>query len=251
MHTLAAFYESLNEAGAATDVAAVIDQHIRVEGDNIIVPPVYNKMFGATAISGTNPVRTELHSPSIDQLHPYQISPINAVLVPTGNEVHDLHPESLLVLEPNEQLSCQNTGTPGGAELHGAVIYLTDKEINPVRGRFTSLRFQVTVTMVAGVWCFAPINLIDRLPVDRYTIVGARLVCVAAIAARFVIPGVLPRPGFPCSANVSVPIIDMFRNGKLGVWAEFDQLNLPDIELLGAAAPGAATYEGVMDVIVK
>lgn len=249
MLDVVAFLENIDEAGVLDNLTGCVDQHYRVDGDNIVVTPNYNKIFGKTAYTGTTGTQAQLVSPSLRGTNPVEIQPINQVLVPTGSDHHDIHPNVLIELEPGEQLQGQVNANPAAAEYHSIGVFLTDKEINPYRGSFVQVAYNTTLAIVANVWNYGDLLFPDNLPQGNWMIIGARLICAQGTVARFILNGFWHRPGFIPSADEDFPHHDWFRHGKLGEWGRFHTDYPPAIEVLGCAAAGSATYYGMLDLV--
>jgi len=249
MILLVAFSESIDEAAAYANIAAVPDDYLDTSGDLIRIPEGVNKIFGKVAYVGTTGTRVRLSCPSLRQFQNLYVTPVNQVLVPTGHDVIDIHPESLIPLEATENLECEVYADPAAAEQHTIGVWLTDKDISPVRGDIRPVPFSVTMAIVAGVWNTGSITLEEELPKGAYELVGGRIECVVGTLGRFILPKSMDRPGFVLSADEDFRQNDIFRYGRLGVWGSFDNISLPKAEILGAAATGSATYQGIMDVI--
>lgn len=250
MHDTIAFSESQDEAGAEANVAGVDDQHIHVSGDDIVVSQ-NNNIIGAFACAGSTASRVRLISPSLRRLNTYNIDPVILALLPGSFTGFMTHPGNPIQLDINESLNAAITADPAAAEQQSVVVFVAPGAVNPVQGKITPVRYSVTVTLVAGAWAFAQINLVDDLPTGTYTVVGASLVVAAGVAFRFVPVGASHRPGAPCKNTVANFTPREFRFGGLGAWFDFPTVQLPGIEVLADEAATSATYFGTMDVIVK
>lgn len=247
-HTIVSFSESLDPAGAEVFLAAVPDQQVRTEGDDLVVPNI-NNVIGAYACLGTTGVLAKLVSPKLRRENPYQISKTFLGLVAAGSSYFGMHPQSPIPLDINESLNAQVNADPAAAEQLSVVVFMAPGQVNPVQGNLISVRFSATVALVAGQYAFANIDLVDELPVGNYNIVGGDMIIPNGVAFRFVPVGDALRPGAPTRGTVGDEQDMVFRRGNLGVWTSFNTTQLPSIEVLGAAATGSTQYFGTMDVI--
>lgn len=248
MHTTVAFSEALDEAGVFANLAAVPDQHIRTQGDFIYVGS-QNKIIGELAAVGALGDLCRLVSPSIRRINPFYIECVELAIDPAGDVFNVFHPNAQIPLDPNEGLECESNANPAAAEQHTAVVFLSDGNVNPVTGDIRSVRFVINVAQVAGAWAMSEIVLQDDIPVGNYQVVGASMVVDGANAFRFIPIGGSHRPGGIPSPDQESAVPFYQRYGRLGVWFTFNSVQLPAVEVLGAAAAGAADYEGIMDVI--
>lgn len=249
MHTVVAFSESQDAAGAEVNVAGVPDQEIRVSGDEVVVPADFNQIIGACACIGSTGTRAKLVSPSLRRVNPYEIAPFHLAIYPGDRGINVIHPESPIPLSMNESLECVITADPAAAEQETVMVFLSQGQVSPVRGNIRPVRFSVTGTLTAGTWNFLSIAFIDDLPVGNYKVVGAQLIADECVGFRFVPVGAGFRPGAPAYPTADCDFDPKFRMGNLGEWFSFNTTQPPSIELLGSAAEASDTYYGVMDVI--
>jgi hypothetical protein len=250
MHTLIGYAESIDEAGAYANIAAVPDQHMSVNGDYIVVPKQMNSIVATMVYGGTLITNAKLEVPSLEQYGPHIMAPVNQVIIPTGNDVMNFHPHAPVELEPTEYLQCLLKANPDPAEVHSVAVWLAGGEVQPVKGRMRQIGFSVTLAIVAATWNTANVVLSQNMPAGEYTIVGARLECVNGIVARFIHSSSYWRPGFPCSADEDFKAHDRFRYGNFGDFVKFQHDALPQLQILGTAADGGSTYYGVLDILV-
>lgn len=249
MFHLAAYSQSQDQGGVLLPVAPVIDQSLRIQGNDIIVPDTMNQLFGAGAMIGTTGERAQLISPSLRTTQPYDIRPVDLLLIPTGYNPMYLHESSPLTLDVNEGLDCNVLANPAAAEQQTVLVWLGDGKLSPKNGYIIKTRFTITVAQLAGAWNNTTITFPDALPVGNYSCVGAALIAAGAVAFRFVPVGGKWRPGAPCSQTISDKQDEKFRNGALGEWFQFSQIQPPSVDIIGSAAAASATYTGVMDLI--
>ena len=248
MHTVVAYSESITPDGSEVNIAAVEDQHMKTSGDEITIAE-YNRIIGSVLCGGSTVSRGKLITPSLRGLNPYDINPLVAALFPTGLYNYNMHPGSPIPLQMNESMEAFVTAATASASQLSAVVFLTSGDISQFRGNIAKVRFSFTVTKTAGSWKYANVTFIDDLPVANYDVVGADVVCAAAVAFRFVPVGGGARPGAPARNAVDSPIDPVFRNGNLGVWFSFNTVQLPGIEILASASASSATFYGTMDLV--
>lgn len=251
MHTLVAYSESQDAAGAEVNVAAVADQEVRTQNDEVIVPAGYDQLIGALACIGSTGTRAKLVSPSLRRVNPYEIFETELALFSSGRENFGIHPENPIALSVNESLEALLVADPASAEQQTIVAFLAPGAISKLQGNSRPVRFSVTATLVAGSWVFGNITFIDDLPVGNYQVIGGALIAATGVAWRFVPVGGSHRPGAPCYQAKNNPQDPMFRNGNMGSWFSFNTTQPPAVEILSSAAASSATYYGVMDVLAQ
>lgn len=248
MH-LIAYQQSIDEGNVLSFLTPVPDPSVRVQGNDVVVPQDVASIIGAEAFLGTLGVYGFLLSPSLRRISPYKISPIVGGLVPAATSRRYMHPASPIKLDYNEALNAQSLADPAAAEVHTVLVHLADKSPSQLNGNIVKVRFTVTTLVTAGQWVNAAITFPNLLPTGIYSVVGASLVGAGIIAARWYPVGGKWRPGFPVMQSASGQEDEIFRNGALGEWFQFDEVQPPTLDLLASANAGSATYEGVLDVI--
>jgi len=250
MHDVVAFSESQDLAAAEGNVAGVPDDHITVNGDDIVVGP-NNMIIGALACVGTNGTRARIVSPSLRRVNTLDIRPLTLALFAGDIAGFRMFPTSPIALETYESMQCLFTADPAAAEQETCVLFTAPGAIAPISGKIYPVRFSWTRALLAGQWANSGINLIDDLPNGNYTVVGASLVAATGIAFRFVPVGAASRPGGIVQQTVDNMQHPAFRFGGLGAWFDFNTVMLPSMDVIASAAAGAATYFGTMDVMAK
>jgi len=251
MHTIAAWSQSVNPAGAFTKINAVTDQHIKVSGTKIYVP-AFNQIIGALACAGaTAPGEVRITSPSLRRVNPFYVTPVDNALVPISPPAGRFFADSPIPLDVNESLECECSSTPGAVAQLSFVVALANGAVPPVSGLIYTADCNITVTLVAGAWAYSEITFPDDLPIANYDVVGARLQCAAGVAFRLIPVGAALRPGGWCVASVQAIDALFQRCGGLGVWCSFNTVSPPGVEVLSSAAAGSATYELYLDLIKR
>lgn len=251
MWTTVAFSESVATATTWTKVAAVPDQHIKTSGDSVYVSQ-YNRLLGGYACIDGAGLGARFVSPSIRRMAPVEISPITGALLPVSPIKTSIDPNSSIILEIDEQLEAEFYGTVGATVQNGIVAWLADSEITPVRGQIFTVRAQITLAIVAGVWTYSVLSFVSDLPVGTYDIVGFDVVAGEGMIARLVPVGGTNRPGVPVRQDVDDIILDnRFRYGNMGVFCTFPHNNVPGVEVFGLTPEASDTYECLVDLIQR
>ena len=197
MFHLAAFYESLDPAGALTNIAAVQDQSLNVSGDDLTVPAGIPFLMGAAALTAAASfVRAQFQAPSLQTLAYADVSRLVNAVVFGGIPEMDFYASAPRRLAGDEDMQFLIQSTPGGgAEAHYGLAWLSDGPVTPVNGEIFTLRATGTAALAAGSWANTSITLGSTLPVGQYDIVGFRAVGTNLVAARLAFVGGGFRPG--------------------------------------------------------
>lgn len=250
MFTTIAHSESLDAGAAFTRIAAVPDNHMRTDGDGIVIGE-FNRLIGGYACCGATVTEVRYQSPSLRRHNPCYIRPLELAITPAGIPVHGVDPAVSIPLDTNEMLEVEENGDPAAAEQVSVATFLGTGQITPVNGKIITVNFTITLAQVVSSWQFSEITFPDELPVGDYEIVGAEFVISGGVVARFVPKGEIHRPGAPVVAAGNFGANTPFRFGKMGTWMRFNTIRPPGVEVLGSVAAGSATYQCYMDVIPK
>jgi hypothetical protein len=251
MFTTVAYSENIATTDAWQKVTAVPDQHIKITGDSVYISG-YNRYIGALAVLGTHALGGRLVSPSIRRFAPSEISPISIVLITTDPVEMDINLNRMITLDIDEQLELEFYGTAVAAQQLGAAVWLADAEITPVKGQIFTVRGSIVLAGAAGAWEYSALSLAEDLPVGSYDIVGFDVVAANGVAARLVPVGANHRPGVPVRQTIDAVIPNnIFRHGKMGVFASFPHNNIPGVEVFSNTAIAGATYQVLLDLIKR
>lgn len=237
MH-FAAYYESIDPAGAYAPLAAVQDPAINTRGDDIRVASEIPFIFCAAGLTAAATFTSaQLRSPSLRTLNNMFVRPlVNAVTFGDPPEVLPF-PANPRGMVPAEDVQFWVDSTPGaGAEAHYGLVWFCDGPLAPVNGEIFSVGATSASALAAGTWVNSNLTFDQALPSGSYQVVGMRAEGANLVGARLVFPGggnEAFRPGVPGSTSAFVVDNDMFRKGMLGVFGTFDQDNPPTIDCLG------------------
>lgn len=251
MFTLVGWSENQATGGVLTPVAALEDPHVRVEGDNVIVPEL-TALIGAFA-TGVSITRAQLRSPSMRRMFNHEVMPINRnPEEPKSPLTLAMWPASPIILVKDEALSADVAEDSGGADTEDVFAWLADGAVAPVAGEIFSLQVSSAVTLVPNAWTNGALTFDQQLPVGSYQIVGASFQSANLIAFRFVFAGFLWRPGGVARDTNAGGLVTFAdppgqRRGGWGVWGQFAHNTPPTVDFMSA---GADTSEvGVLDLI--
>ena len=238
MFHLAGYYESIDPAGAYAPIAAMDDQAISTDGDNIRISSSLPYIGGASfATAAAVLTDAQFRAPSLRTLNNLEIRPlVNAVTFgdPPQPMMFPRNPRSMT---PAEDLQCWVDSTPGaGAEAHYGLVWMTDGPLAQATGEMFTVGASSAATLVAGTWVNSNITFNQTLPSGQYEILGMRAEGTNLLAGRLVFVGGGAsswRPGVP-AVNVNTDLDpEYFRFGGMGSYGTFDQDNPPSVELVG------------------
>lgn len=248
MFTTVCYSESQDAAAAEVNMAAVVDESIKVTGDNIYIPKS-KFVVGLAGFIGTTGTYAKLSSPSLKAVNPLHVATPNLVLVPGAGLDETFFPDNPVELTENEPVQFKFYADPAAAEQGSAVLFLTEGAITPVKGKTYCVRATVTLALVAGAWAYSELTFIDELPTGYYKCVGAKVVAATAVAFRFVPIGYYERPGGLVAQTAGVRDPYHQRYGRLGEWFQFNTVQPPGLQIMSSAAAASATYNVYVDII--
>jgi hypothetical protein len=244
--TLVGYSESQDSA-TLVNIAALADPHVRVEGDNIIIPTDVRQLVGYYAL-GPNATRARLVSPTLRRISNIEIKPLDQAAEPTIVPfVHDLR-RTPIALDPADFLTAEMAEDAACAASRVTVlVWLADAPIEPIAGDMRSVRVTNATTLVASTWVNGALTFAEQLPAGRYAVVGAHFIGAGLQAFRFVFPGGTWRPGGLGFDDDGDQVAPMFRYGAMGSWGEFEHDAPPTVDFLSISAD--TSQVGTIDII--
>jgi hypothetical protein len=233
--TLVGWSEAQSYGAILAKIAAIADPHVRVEGNNIVVPSL-NKLAGILGI-GAYISDLQLDAPSLRRTALQDISKLCIAAEPTvPTPWEDLFekPRTLDVAEPLSA-AVSNSATASTTRV-SVLAFLSDGKIEPVPGEIFTVRASAGATLTPYTWTNAALTFRQTLPAGKYAVVGMRAQSDGLIAARLVFPGSPWRPGCIGFDTMSDVDVDRFRMGKAGVWGIFDHVAPPTVDFLSSSA---------------
>jgi hypothetical protein len=246
-HT-AAFWESIDHAGALGEIAAAAgEQVLFVTGDDIRVPDDVSQLVAAAPVLALGANEGRLVSPSLRRIVNPQLVPINSltdgnVEPQTPHVVHDWR-RNPIPLSPGESLNALCDCNSTAAADQSIVVWLADGPITPVEGvPIYPVRCTGAATLVAGAWTNGALTFAQDLPSGRYAVVGFRAQGATLVAARLVFRGGSARPGVLGTDVESDDDWAGFRYGQFGIFGEFDANTPPTFDALANDADTAQEF---------
>lgn len=250
---LAAFWESIDPAGAAANLAAAAgEQVLFTTGDEIRVPDDTNQIVAIAAMIASGGNFAQLIAPSLRDIANIDIVPLNSltdgnVEPATPAIVHDYR-ESPIPLEVGESLTVQTDSNPTAAADQSVLVWLADGPIAPVVGQpIYSVRCTGAITAGVGAWTNGALTFGQTLGVGNYAVVGFRAQGATLVGARLVFRGSGVRPGVIGTDVESDDTNSLFRRGHFGIFGEFHSTVPPTVDVLCNDADTAQEF--VIDLV--
>ena len=238
--SLICYSESQDTSGSLTNVAALTDPHIRVIGDDVVVPDDINYLAAAYAV-GASLTRASVVSPSIRRRYPHEVTPLDANTNPSSQFVFQPL-SSPIQLDGGEALNFQVAENGAGAVRDSGLVWLSDGPFAPVTGsEVFTIRATGSTTLSAFAWTNCALTFNDTLPAGEYAVVGLQAASAGGIAARLVFTGSPWRPGVICTTTSTVVGNPLFRYGNMGVFGTFAHNTPPTVDFLSSSADTSET----------
>jgi len=240
--TMIAYSESQDSA-TLVNVAALVDPHVRVVGDDIVVPSGLPYVGGVYAI-GADITRAQLVSPSIRRRYPLEVTPIEIAAEPSDPVKYTPYFASPIALDEDEALNFQAAENNASAGRCTGVVWLCDGATSPITGsEMFTIRATNATTLATFAWTNGALTFGDTLPAGTYAVVGMRASSAGLIAARLVFSQYPYRPGCIGSDTLGELGVPIFRMGGLGIWGEFQHNTPPTVDFLSISADTSQTVD--------
>lgn len=234
MFHLAAWYESIDPAGALVPIAGVPEQAITVQGDDIRVPKSLPFILGKAALENdASAAQAQIQSPSLRMLTNLDVEPIVAAAVFGSPPEVLFHPESPIPVTADESLNFAVNSDPAVAAAHYGLVWLGDGPQPPATGQMFTVRAVGAIQQAVGVWTNGNLTFGQTLPAGRYQVVGMRARSADGVACRLVFQEMTARPGVACVNAIGDLDPKSFRYGRGGIFGEFDHTNPPTLDVIG------------------
>lgn len=241
MFTLVGFFENTYNS-ALNNIAALTDTKYTTSGDDFEVPPNFVNLIAAYVVGATI-TRARLSSPSMLKRAPMELAPVDATAEPISRPPLINMVANPFKLTAAESLNALTTNSATAGDDQQVFVWLADGKITPVTDKeIFSMRATGTTTATADNWKNATMVLDSDLEPGTYAVVGFRAQGATMIAARLIFTKDDARPGVIGHDAITDVDEDLFRNGRLGIWGEFEHRTPPKVEIFCAAADTAQTY---------
>lgn len=243
MQHLAGWFEDVDQAAAAADIAAIPDEAVTVQGDFVRCPDALPNLLGAACITiATTFTRARVESPTLRTLANFDILPVNRIATPEVNPAIAWLGPNPQPLTAGEDISFNtNTDHAAAIEIYGAV-WFGDGPVAAINGAIFTVRCTAAIVQVDGVWTNGAITFTQDLPVGTYDVVGLRVQAAGLVLARLVFVGLPFRPGVLGAITPAALDVPSARYGRGGLLGTFAQRNPPTLDVVGVTGTAQEVY---------
>lgn len=201
MWHLAAFFKAIGQT-ALTDIPAIQDDILTIQNGHFLLGA--NMNVGAAYVGSATLSRARLNSPTVRQMNPSYIHPINVALLPINDPPVQVFPPGFLALMAQEELQMEATsGLAMGTENLYGLAWLYTQLTQVGNGDIHWCRLTSVGPAVASVWQSIQYNFETGLPPGEYAMVSSFCGCATGVAHRWIFDNQYFRPGFLSFANSS------------------------------------------------
>ncbi len=244
---LAAWQQSVDEAGAFTAITAVPDPVLTVLGTTVQVPTLNRVVALAAGVETTVAQQARLTAPSRRILALQRIAPTqgNAAAASLPSDPHHLVDlaDTPILMVVGEQAAIELNANPAAAQIQWGLVWFSDGPLVPSTGNYFTIRADSAQLLVANQWTNGAIVFSENLPRGRYRVVGLRAQSAGLVAARLVFVGTGSqgpwRPGVMGTNTDRHLEYPGFRYGLWGPFGEFEDTDTPTVDFLSTAADAA------------
>lgn len=246
MFTLVGYTANVETNNQLTYITPLADQHVRVEGNNIIVPSAFSNLASVYAL-GASITGARVESPSLRRVLLRDVAVYDKATVPVYvPSLEDMFTNPM-GLDPTEPLRFLAREDAAGASRLTGLIWLADGPLTPVGGDIYTVRATAAGVNAPYVWTNVPLDIDQTIPAGTYQVVGLAAYTDNVIAARLVFVGESQRPGCLGAASPAGGPTTLFRRGNLGIWGEFEHSQPPTVDVLTAGVVSA--FEFYLDLV--
>lgn len=235
MLTTIAYSANVDTGGNLAYLPGIPDQHVRVEGINIVVPEGMNNLLGVYFI-GPNITQARVESPSLRRTVLLDVSTLERSATPQDIPRYLTFFYNPIPLDNFEILRVLAAEDAAGGSQMTAILWIGDGAQSPTGGEIYTVEARSSVTLVPFQWTPAAVSFTQTLPAGTYQVVGFQAQSAGLIAARLVFVGGTWRPGVIGRTSPFQPNLEYFRRGALGVLGEFRHDQPPVVEYLSSSA---------------
>lgn len=231
---LAAYRGSVGAGLSDVDIAAVQDNQLTIANNHFVLPEKMRLAFAAGF--GTNLSRLLLNTPKMRYVGLPSLVPINiTATVPSPPNLVDLTDKNMWV-DKVDEIAVQASSTDAGAQTMTAIMAFQPAFKQPQQLQVWRIRATAAITAVAGSWTAGSMTLQQTIPRGTYAVIGMDIVGTNLLAGRLSFAGGSWRPGVIARNAVGSVPHPMMQSLAMGVFGEFDSINLPVLEILSGGA---------------
>lgn len=244
------FYtEVVNAGDTDNDITAVADPQLTQQNGHHL--PNRDTLLLAGYALGTSMTQVRVETPKLREMINPNLAPVERAAVPPDEPNVMFFRDYELALRGGEEIAVKASNNLGAATEQATIIlWIGDRPTSPSPASIWTLRCTYSITGVLNGFANGALTFTQTLPTGRYEVVGMHVFGTALVAARLILPGFSHRPGVIAGATAGLNTSKGFRRGEMGVFGEFTNVALPQLEIFTNAA-GVSTGDCYLDLIPR
>lgn len=228
------------------DLPAVTDSYFTIQNGHFLPQRAMSILFAAAM--GTLLTRCRISTPTLNVITSPYIRDISPALNVGNPQIFANYSQDPLAVNPLEEVAIFQVDSAVTSESNAAVLGWNIQTMPQPAGNVYTIRGTAVGTLVAGVWTnVGTITWQNQLPTGLYAVVGAIFQSATAIAGRLILENTAYRPGGLGIITITNRTDPLFRMGGLGVWGQFHNYAMPQVEM--AASAGDTAEEIYLDLV--
>ena len=192
-------------------------------------------------VAPVNGTAARLKSPKFSPFGPIEIIPLQAAARTGDGTLIAVWPFRPPRFRAQEEVTAA-VDTGGAAPGQETLVVSWGMSIDPIpAGEELTLKLTSTTAATANAWSQLTLVQATTIPQGMYAIVGSEHISANAIAHRFTFWNQYPRPGFPSTTSRSNRQWPGIRDYRMGLAGTFQNVTLPNLEVLCSAADASHT----------
>lgn len=238
MFHLFAFSDTITNT-ANDQVNALTDEVFTIQNNNFL--PNDDMYLGAFMALGATINQARLTSPTLRQITPPQIVPVQLSLNPVNDPNYADWLTKPLLVRGGEELQMQATGSSTASTAAvGLGWAFTQLDPIPPYDQYTIYGTSTTAA-VSLTWTTVAYTLQDQLPTGEYALISSKVNSTNAIAHRWIIDNMFWRPGMSSDTLITNRQPLWMPPGSLGIMGKFRNTSMPRLQVLVNGTDNAHT----------
>jgi hypothetical protein len=237
MHHISANFGTVAQT-TEIDLPPVQDNFLIIQNAHWLPQRQMQILFAAAM--GTLLTRCRLSTPTLNVITSPYIRDVSPALNVGNPMIFANYAGDPLGLAALEELAVFQVDSAATSESNAAILGWNVQSMPQPAGTVFTIRGTATGTLVAGAWTtVGAVTWQNQLPNGTYAVVGAVFQSAGCIAGRLILENTPYRPGGLGIVSITNRTDLLFRFGNLGVWGQFHNYAMPQVEFISSSADTA------------
>lgn len=237
MHHTSAYVGTVAQA-TEIDLPAITDSYFVIQNGHLLPQRPIQILYAAAM--GTLLTRARISTPTLAVITTPFIRDISPALNVGNPQIFANYSQDPLQLAALEEIVMFQTDSAATSEVNAAILGFNIQSAPQPAGSVFTIRGTSAATLVANAWTnVGTVTWQNQLPTGLYAVVGGVFFSAGCIAGRLVLENTAFRPGGLGITAITNRTDLLFRFGNLGMWGQFHNYAMPQIEFLSGSADTA------------